>query len=238
MSPQSARSIRPDLAEERRLASLRSGPVIGLDEVGRGALAGPVAVGAVVVDPHPDAVPTGLRDSKLLSPPARERLVPPCVRWALFHAVGFATVAEIDRDGITGALGIAACRALDCLAACGLPSGPAVLLLDGAFDWITPALERWESAEAEGRLPGPCTVVTRVRADRHCASVAAASVLAKVRRDALMSTLAVQDPRYGWAENKGYGTLRHRQALQRHGTTPWHRRGWWHPSAAPGPDSA
>jgi ribonuclease HII len=135
-------------------------------------------------------------------------------------AVGRAAAEEVDRYGLTAALRLAAHRALD-----GVTPAPACLLLDGSHDYIS---------EPGGRLPleiGPVTadtppVETRVRADLRCAAVAAASVLAKVDRDAEMVANAEMFPGYGWAQNKGYATASHREALRRLGPTPLHRRTW------------
>src|SRR5512140_2192453 len=125
-SPQAARSHVPTLRHERAL--LREGHLLvaGMDEVGRGALAGPVSVGVVVVDASVRTAPAGVRDSKLLTPAAREALVPRLRRWAVTWAVGHAEPDEIDRHGIIGALRLAARRAL-----ATLPDVPTCVLLDG-----------------------------------------------------------------------------------------------------------
>ncbi|WP_024288831.1 ribonuclease HII [Cellulomonas sp. KRMCY2] len=223
MSP----SIRPDLRHERAL--LRSGAqvVVGMDEVGRGALAGPVSVGAVAVDLFTRTCPRGVADSKLLSAAARERLLPALGRWGTARAVGHASPAEIDELGIIAALRLAGRRALAQLA---VPVD--LVLLDGSHDWL--------SAPAQGGLfdePAPASALdqpghrepavrTRVKADQTCASVAAASVLAKCERDALMVGLAEGHPAYGWHENKGYGAPEHLAALRLLGPCDLHRRTW------------
>ena len=148
--------------------------VIGCDEVGRGAIAGPVAVGLCVVDVSVGAMPEGLRDSKLLSEKRREALAPLAASWALFSAVGLATAREVDEVGIIAALGLAGKRALVSLHEAGAALRDSVILLDGSHDWLTPALQ------------SPLRLTTRMKADRDCASVAAASVVAKVHRDRLM----------------------------------------------------
>ncbi|BDZ56172.1 hypothetical protein GCM10025870_32450 [Agromyces marinus] len=148
--------------------------MLACDEVGRGALAGPVAVGMVVIDASVKRMPAGLRDSKLLPEPKRELLAPRASAWVLASAVGEATAEEIDRHGIMACLGMAGARAF---AALGIDSGlvsGAPLLLDGNHDWL--------SARIEHRA----RVITRIKADRDCASVSAASVIAKVHRDRAM----------------------------------------------------
>ncbi len=219
---------RPDLRHERSL--LRSGAVVvvGMDEVGRGALAGPVSVGAVAVNLRTRACPAGVADSKLLTPAARERLLPALGRWGVARAVGHAGPDEIDALGIIAALRLAGRRALAALTVV-----PDVVLLDGSHDWLTPPSqgELDLTAEALGEAAaaddGPVvTVRTRIKADRTCASVAAASVLAKCERDALMVRLAEDHPAYGWAENKGYGAPEHLAALRALGPSPLHRCSW------------
>lgn len=205
----------PDLAYEKGLLDDGAVTVAGLDEVGRGALAGPVVVGAVLIDARCGAPPPGLRDSKALSARQRSRLCPAIRNWSRASALGSASAAEIDRMGITAALGLAAWRAV-----WGLPIVPDAVLIDGPVDVLAcqPTGERSDAAIPQ--------VHTRVGADRDCASVAAASVLAKVARDAHMVRLAHDCPSYGWAENKGYGTPAHRAAIAVHGVSPEHRTTW------------
>jgi len=212
--------------------------------VGRGALAGPVTVGAVAVDLRTRACPKGVADSKLLSPAARQRLVPALSRWGTARAVGHAGPDEIDAIGIVAALRLAGRRALAQLGVV-----PDVVLLDGSHDWLSaprqPGLFELAGPEADAPLAelaghpelDGLAVRTRVKADRTCASVAAASVLAKCARDALMVDLAAAHPEYGWAENKGYGAPEHLEALRSLGPTPLHRRSWRLPLAGePVPD--
>lgn len=212
MSP----AIRPDLRHERALLRAGARVVAGMDEVGRGALAGPVSVGAVAVDLTTRTCPQGVADSKLLTPTARERLLPALRRWGLARAVGHASPEEIDAVGILGALRLAGRRAL---AALGVPVD--LVLLDGSHDWLTPPDDLFTVDE-----PWTVAVRTRVKADQRCASVAAASVLAKCERDALMTGLAAEHPAYGWAENKGYAAPEHVAALRRWGPSEVHRRSW------------
>ncbi|MDO4243941.1 MAG: ribonuclease HII [Actinomyces sp.] len=223
MSP----TILPDRAAERRL--LRTHALVGgMDEVGRGSLAGPVTVGLVVVSAAtPDLLPAGLADSKQLSPGRRRALVEPCRDWATDHAVGHAGAAEIDELGIMGALRLAGRRALAQVAARG--HLPGALILDGPVDWLGPAGagsppdSPETSVAATGAGQGP-VVHTQVGADARCAVVAAASVLAKVERDELMA--ALPDPGYGWAANKGYASAAHTEALRHLGPSEQHRRSW------------
>lgn len=214
----------PTLRLERRLLGDGVGRLCGIDEVGRGAPAGPAFVGAVVVDDRRVRALPGVRDSKLLSPARREAMVPAIRSWAAASAVGSATADEIDRFGINVGLRLAALRAL-----AQLPGPPDLVLLDGSHDWLSPPVGadplEMLLAHLSGHRP-PVPVMTRVRADRTCTSVAAASVLAKVARDAVMVGLARAHPGYGWEENKGYGTAAHLEALRRLGPSPEHRVSW------------
>lgn len=205
----------PRLTLERRL--LREHPLlIACDEVGRGALAGPVAVGAVAIDAPRSRkrVPQGLRDSKLVPEPRRAEVAERAAGWVAGSAVGWASAQEIDEVGIIRALGIATSRALGELAAAGFVAEDAVVVLDGNHDYITPV-------HGSG-----LTVRPVIKADRDCASAAAASVIAKVARDALMTELHGQTPVYGWARNKGYASPDHREAILRHGISAHHRASW------------
>lgn len=213
----------PSLSLERRLLRAGAARVAGIDEVGRGALAGPVSVGVVVVDASCRALP-GVRDSKLLSPSAREQLVPGIRAWAVAWAVGHATPQEIDDLGIIAALRLAGMRGL-----AALPSPPDAVLLDGRHDWLTPPAQAslLDAAPAPELDAGTCPPVTmQVKADLTCASVAAASVLAKVERDGAMVRLHTAHPQYGWRDNKGYASPEHIAALRRSGPTQEHRRSW------------
>jgi ribonuclease HII len=220
---------RPDLRRERAL--LRSGArvVVGMDEVGRGALAGPVSVGAVAVDLGTRTCPQGVADSKLLTPRARERLRPALERWGVARAVGHAGPDEIDRLGIVAALRLAGCRAV---AALGVDVD--LVLLDGSHDWLSAPADLGLFPEEDVVAAFTGAVRTQVKADLRCASVAAASVLAKCARDALMVDLAALHPEYGWDENKGYGSVGHVDALRRLGPTSVHRRSWRLPLTSPG----
>lgn len=223
-------SQAPTLRVERAL--LRSGaPTLAcVDEVGRGALAGPVSVGVVVLDASVGSAPRGLRDSKLLTPRARRELLPRLRRWPVTSAVGHADPFEIDAVGIIIALRVAAARAFATL---GVEVDLA--LLDGSHDWLRvpsepdalfpdPRRSVGENLADMAVLPGQVT--TRVRADLTCAGVAAASVLAKCERDSIMVELAQSHPEYGWALNKGYSAPDHIDALRRWGPTSLHRKSW------------
>jgi ribonuclease HII len=232
----SSRSQVPTLREERRLLRQGHRLVAGMDEVGRGALAGPVTVGVVVVDAAARSAPSGVRDSKLLTPAAREDLVPRLRRWAVGYAVGHAEPDEIDAYGIIAALRLAGRRALGQVAA----TAPTCVLLDGSHDWLTVPAEPAGLFDLDlpGRRPAPAVslavepvVTTLVKADLRCAAVAAASVLAKVERDAIMTLRARDFPRYGWQGNKGYSAPDHAAALRRHGPCAQHRRTWSLPTA-------
>ena len=183
--------LAPDpFAEARRVA--------GVDEVGRGPLAGPVVAAAVIL---PERPPAGLRDSKKLSPASRFRLDRE-IRATSEVAIALASVAEIDRLNILAATMLAMSRAVAALA---LP--PDAALVDG------------------NRLPElPCPARAIVKGDARCAQIAAASIVAKVARDSLMRARAVAYPGYGWERNAGYGTAAHLAALARLGATPQHRR--------------
>lgn len=198
---------------------LRSGAalVAGIDEVGRGALAGPVSVGVALIDATVGPIPAGLADSKLISEKKREALVSPLREWVVAYAIGHAEPHEIDDVGIIAALRRAAIRAL-----AQLPATPDIAILDGSHDWLT----RSDDLFAAGDDVVTPAVHMRVKADRDCAVVAAASVLAKVERDARMVELDAQFPGFGVAGNKGYGSDAHRAAIASLGATDMHRRSW------------
>lgn len=194
-----ARTV-PDFDHERRAFGRGLLRVAGVDEVGRGPLAGPVVSAAVVLDP--EDIPPGLADSKVLGRAARERLEPGIKARARAWAVAEASVEEIDRLNILQASLLAMRRAVAAL-------GPVdMVLVDG------------------NRLPPglPCAAEAIVGGDACCLSIAAASILAKVARDRLMVDLAQQHPGYGWEANAGYPTKAHQEALLNLGVTPWHRR--------------
>lgn len=202
--------------------------VVGVDEVGRGALAGPVSVGVAAVS-RCDAWPAGLADSKRLSAAVRTELVPAITTFTLAHAVGHASAQEIDRVGIVAALRVAGLRALAAMARSGVVAD--AVLLDGSHDWLSaPALDLFAADAADSVEVPPVTMV--VKGDDRCASIAAASILAKVERDAMMEAAHDDHPAYGWAANKGYGAQSHLAALRELGPSPLHRVSWKLPAAA------
>jgi len=197
---------------ERQLAAGGATLIAGVDEVGRGAWAGPLVVCAAVTDLSPAPELPGragrtvrLNDSKLLSPAHREAFAEVLPGWLAGHAIGESSPAEIDEVGMTEALRRATLRALD-----ALPRRPDMVILDGKHDFL-------------GR---PWRVRCEIKADQRSVSVAAASVLAKVHRDRLMAALASDHPAYGFADSAGYPSPVHQEALAAAGPTPHHRLSW------------
>lgn len=221
----------PTLRLERQLLRDGAALVCGMDEVGRGALCGPVSVGVVVVDASVSRGLPGVQDSKLLTPSAREALVPRIRAWAVAWGVGHASPREIDEVGIIGALRRAGQRAL-----AALPVHPDVVILDGRHDWLTPPSQGSLLDAPDDTVVPPVTM--RIKADLTCTSVAAASVLAKTERDAIMRDLAQRHPHYGWNENKGYASPDHLAALARLGPCAEHRLSWRLPLASDPSDRA
>ncbi len=202
--------VDPDLTFERRLWKSGLPYIAGLDEAGRGALAGPVAVGAVILPCGARGsgirrlrAPVTVRDSKQMTPEEREAAAPRIREAALAWAVGFASAEEIDADGIVAATRLAALRALEELAIF-----PDYLLTD--FRLELPELDIPQTALVKG--------------DARCLSIAAASVLAKTQRDTLMREMDITYPEYGFVQHKGYGTSRHLAALSCSGYSPIHRK--------------
>ena len=188
--------------------------VIGCDEVGRGPLAGPVVAGLVVWTADILTWPEGLYDSKTVTEKRRGPLAEALRETFPQHALGESSAEIVDQEGIQKALALAVVEGLLALAQQGVAVGRAALLLDGSHDFVTP------------HLPHPLRVVTRVKGDRDCVSVAAASVLAKVYRDEAMIAHHETYPEYGFASNKGYGSRSHMDAIAQHGITPLHRASW------------
>ena len=189
----------PDFAQEQAALDAGAAFVCGVDEAGRGPLAGPVVAAAVRLDPA--RIPAGLDDSKALTAAARERLFDAILAQAQ-TGIGQASVDEIDRLNILRASHLAMLRAVRAL-------GPAdMALIDGNL------------------IPAdlPCAARAIVGGDARCLSIAAASILAKVTRDRIMVVLAQQHPGYGWDRNAGYPTPAHLAALRNLGVTPAHRR--------------
>lgn len=178
--------------------------IIAIDEVGRGSLAGPVAVGAFVLTREQlTQVPEGLQDSKLIRESKRPEIAKRVRAWGN-SAFAFVGAQEIDQHGIISCLKTAG---QSCLEQVSLPE--AIILLDGNQNWLEQS-----------------RVVTRVKADRDCAAVSAASIIAKVSRDAMMIELDQKYPHYDFASNKGYSSPSHIQALRTHGPSEIHRKTW------------
>lgn len=214
----------PTLDWERELAAQGYAVVAGCDEVGRGSLAGPVSVGVVIIRPETAVELPGVKDSKLLRPAVREALVPDILAWADASAVGHAAAHEIDSLGLVSALRLAGMRALTQAAGTLVPD---FVILDGNQDWLSePAQADLFGSSLPAAAPVPWTLQTRIKADMSCLSVAAASVLAKVERDAIMMGLAEMYPAFGWDANMGYGTASHRAAIVADGPTDFHRKTW------------
>ena len=193
--------ITTDLWElENELLDRGVAPLCGVDEAGRGPLAGPVCAAAVML-PRNLVIP-GLNDSKKLSPKKRDALYDAILAQAVSYGIAFATVEEIEKWNILGATFLAMNRAIE-----QLSEPPALALIDG---------NRNSGIHGNSR----CVV----GGDGKCAEIAAASILAKVTRDRYMLQMAEQYPQYGFAQHKGYGTAAHYAALREYGPCPIHRR--------------
>ena len=192
----------PGLAEERSLWADGHEIVVGVDEVGRGAWAGPLTIGAAVVPK--DRRIYKLRDSKQLTEAEREGLFDRIADWCEAWSVGHASHDECDRLGMSAAQRLAATRAID-----GLGLAPQAVILDGKWDFVGHPVTR-----------------KLVKGDARCLSIAAASILAKVTRDRIMRDWADMYPGYCFEDNKGYPCPRHRTALQGYGPSAIHRRSW------------
>lgn len=191
----------PTLAYEAQYWQQGYSRVVGVDEVGRGCLAGPVVAAAVILPPNCHPIP-GVKDSKQLSPRQRARLFGMIQQQAIAIGIGMASVAEIDQLNILQATYRAMERALMRVAP-------------------------WDQGFIDGKLTKTAAferVIAIVGGDRCCYSIACASIIAKVRRDRFMARLGHRYPAYGWERNAGYSTPQHRRALSQYGLTPWHRR--------------
>ncbi len=197
-----ARGKPPTLAVERALWDAGHEVVVGVDEVGRGAWAGPLSVGAAVLPP--DRRVNRVRDSKALVEAERERLFDRIASWCVAWSVGHATQPECDELGMSAAQRLAARRAIE-----GLGVVPDQVLIDGNWDFVGGGRTR--------RI---------VKGDATCLSISAASILAKVTRDRIMRSEAPNHPGYDFERNKGYPCPRHKAALQWSGPTALHRRSW------------
>lgn len=190
----------PHYIYESRILKTGTGPVAGVDEAGRGPLAGPVVAAAVIFDRK--RIPQGLNDSKQLCAETREALFPLIMERAIAVGVGEASVDEIDLINIRQATHLAMARAVRALSVAA-----AFALVDGND---APAL--------------PCPCDTLIDGDARSVSIAAASIIAKVTRDRMMAALHEEHPHYGWSQNKGYSTEFHLTALNAHGPCHHHRR--------------
>ncbi|MFC7302679.1 ribonuclease HII [Streptomyces monticola] len=201
----------PTHTVERSLRATTGAKVVaGVDEVGRGAWAGPVTVCAAVTGLR--RPPEGLTDSKLLTVKRRGELAELLTGWVTAHALGHSSPEEIDTLGMTAALRLAAVRALE-----SLPVRPDAVILDGKHDY----------------LGAPWHVRTVIKGDQSCIAVAAASVIAKVRRDAMMAELDAEHMDFAFGANAGYPSPVHKAALEERGPTPHHRLSWSYLDALP-----
>ena len=219
-----AKKNRPTLDFENNLFSRGAKLIAGMDEVGRGCLAGPVSVGVAVISIENINPPENLADSKLLTHEQREKLLPLVKTWVKDFAVGHASNDEIDEIGLTRALRRAGRRAL-----VQLVTKPDHLILDGKHNWLMPEKETQNMFEQEfddGSLSVDLKIITQIKADLTCASVAAASIVAKTTRDQMMAELSKEFPNYFWAENKGYAAPEHLEAIKSFGATKYHRVSW------------
>jgi ribonuclease HII len=196
------KAASPSLAVERELWAAGHQVVVGIDEVGRGAWAGPLTIGAAVV-PRDRRV-YKVRDSKMLTEPEREAMFDRIAEWCVAWSVGHATHDECDQLGMSEAQRLAARRAIE-----GLGVAPDQVLIDGNWDFVGGGITR-----------------KIVKGDATCLSIAAASILAKVTRDRMMRAQAHEFPGFDFEANKGYPCPRHKLALTGYGPTSIHRRSW------------
>ena len=203
-----SKKVPPKLTVEKALWAEGHDVVVGIDEVGRGSWAGPLAIGAAVLPTNGVGRVPGIRDSKMLTERQREALFDRVAGWCRAWSVGMVSHQECDDLGMSAAQKLAARRAL-----AGLGLVPDRVLIDGNWDFIGDAV-----------APGATTRI--VKGDATCLSISAASVLAKVTRDRLMRLEDEHFPAFHFAENKGYPCPRHKMALQAFGPTTIHRRTW------------
>ncbi len=206
----------PHLELEHALIERGVDLIIGIDEVGRGAIAGPVWVTASIWSVDCGPIPEGLRDSKLISEKRRPDVAQRASQWVVAHASGRVEAEVIDTEGIIWALGTAGSNALRALWPVISTAASPMIVLDGNQDWLT------------RRLPVDIPLMTQTKADASAASVAAASVIAKVGRDEVMVDADQIHPGYGFAGHKGYGSAAHRAAIAQLGPCVLHRRTWIH----------
>ena len=222
-----AKKNKTNLDLEKNLFSKGANLVAGMDEVGRGCLAGPVYVGITVLNKElalDELLPEGLTDSKELTKDQRETLLPQVKSWVLEHSIGQASNSEIDEIGLTRALRRAGRRALN-----SLKNKPDYLILDGKHNWLMPekeTLDIFEEVVDDGPISANLKIINLIKADLICSSVAAASIVAKVARDQVMDDLSKEFPDYSWHENKGYAAAEHLLAIKKYGPTKYHRISW------------
>ena len=203
-TPAPSKKRAPTRSIEKELWAAGYDVVVGIDEVGRGAWAGPLMVGAAIL-PRDRRV-NGVRDSKLLTEKEREHIFDRVAGWCDAWAVGAATQEECDELGMAPAQKLAARRAIEALGVV-----PDAAVVDGRWDFVSPHVRYVER---------------RVKADAYCVSVAAASILAKVTRDRVMRAQAEHFPHWAFETNKGYPCPLHKAALQGYGPSVIHRRSW------------
>ncbi len=205
-APKPSKKTPPSLTIEKAMWAQGFDVVVGLDEVGRGSWAGPLAIGAAVL-PRTGRV-NGVRDSKMLTEREREGLFDKLTAWCAAWSIGMVSHDECDEIGMSAAQKLAARRAIE-----GLGIVPDRVLVDGNWDFV-------------GDYVGVEKVTKIVKGDAKCLSIATASVLAKVSRDRLMRAEDVNFPGFNFAENKGYPCPKHQIALKGYGPTTIHRRSW------------
>ena len=201
----------PSLRLERSLLRAGHSLVGGVDEVGRGPLAGPIYIGLVVINVDTTTAPRGIRDSKVTKPAERAQLAQLVTNWA-WSTTASVDAQFIDRFGLTQALRECVNIAYENAQREGM--APSVIILDGTHNFCDPDL--------------PLSVVTRKKADQSASTVAAASIIAKVERDEFMRQRSIDFPGYGWERNSGYGTREHQDAIKRLGVTKLHRTSFCH----------
>ena len=214
--------VAPTRDAEDRLRAEGHRIVVGIDEVGKGAWAGPLAVGiALVPDAEASQVPAPIRDSKAITEKAREAMFDAVASWCIAWSVGMASPQECDEWGMAEAQRVATKRALATLSSASNVT-PDAAVVDGSWNFVSPLVPR---------------VQMMVKADTSCLSVAAASILAKVTRDRLMRELAHDFPMYRFEGNKGYPCQWHRTALAGYGPSAVHRTSWAFMDDVPWPGS-
>ncbi len=214
--------ILPSLEIEGELRREGAQVLAGVDEVGRGAWAGPVSVGVVMLEDLDSGIPEGICDSKMLTRPQRNALVPAIHSWAAAWGVGHASSSECDVLGMRGAIAVATSRAIE---ASGVI--PDAIICDGPLDLLGVETLEVAALTKDHAWRHATTPMVRavVKGDQHCATVAAASILAKVARDDLMGELGVPEA-FGFDSNAGYPAPKHLAALEEFGLTSFHRQSW------------